>query len=209
MPPEGFPKFLKQAIHVGSIMKDPTSFLDSIRPLICSARRLVWIDAYFDPTPSSEERVDPCSDPTSRSPNAQNIWLKSFKKLAQELREQKRTIIDIDIHAKTPEHRNSEEFAKDSVAELTGWAPETTNIRFCAWTEKSKGQRFHARYILTDKGGVGLEYGTDMRMNQRTDVSLLSPEVWQNRMDEFNPESGVDSPYDLKYLLTAKGTRTT
>jgi hypothetical protein len=201
MPPETFPTFLREAVHVGSTMKDPASFLTALRPLICTANRLTWIDAYFDPTP--------VSSPEPESPLMDSIWLKSFKNLAKELRENSRTIIDIEIHTKTPEDRNSEEFVKSSLALLKAWVPSTTNVKLTSWSEKHQGQRFHARYLLTDKGGAGFEYGTDMRMNQRTDVALLPHPLISQRLDEFDSQSKAPTLYSHDFSLAACGTRST
>ncbi len=199
IPPESFPEFLREAVHVSSTMKEPTIFLAALRPLICTANRITWIDAYFDPTPEPS--------PEAEAPPKESIWLKSFKNLAKELREQRRTIINIEIHAKTPEGRDGEEFVTSSVDLLKGWLPDTTNIKLTSWSEKYHGQKFHARYLLTDKGGVGLEYGTDMRMNQRTDVSLLPHPVICQRMSEFDSQSATPTPYNLDFSFASCGTR--
>lgn len=197
MPPDDYPKFLREAIHTAELEKDPTKFLVGLRPLICTATRLSLIDAYFDPRPTEEDREK----------GRDNIWLRSFKKLAHELREQSRTRIDIHLHTKTPKDCDPEDFVNQSVSELLGWIPNDTTLKFSTWSEKDRGQRFHARYLLTDKGGAGLEYGSDMRMNQRTDIYLLSPGLRDQRLAEFDPESQVPSPYELDYSLTSLGTR--
>ena len=54
-PDETFPEFLYKPIHFGDSMKDPESFLESLRPLIGSAKRLHIIDPHFDPTHPSRE----------------------------------------------------------------------------------------------------------------------------------------------------------
>ncbi len=56
---------------------------------------------------------------------------------------------------------------------------------FC-WREKGRGQDFHARYLLTDRGGISVEAGFSAEgSHQTTDMRLISYEVLQEKLKLF------------------------
>lgn len=198
--PEGFPDFLRYPIHVTDSLKSPEVFLENLRPLITSAKRITLIDPYFNPLPEDEKP---------------SIWHKTLKSLATYLVEAKRRTIDINLHTKSPEFDASREksrinihpreFVKRSIAHLDGLFPKETTLSISSWSERHQGQKFHARYLITDKAGAALEYGTDMRPGQRTDVSLLPLAKAKERLAEFDCQS--PSIYELDANESSNGTR--
>lgn len=59
--------------------------------------------------------------------------------------------------------------------------------------EKEGGERFHARYILTDIGGCRIEKGLDegQESGETTDIGLLDLPLYNQRWKEFQRESSV------------------
>ena len=52
---------------------------------------------------------------------------------------------------------------------------------FC-WREKSGGADFHARYLLTDKGGIGIDAGFSAEGGrQKTDMHLMTFQLSHTR----------------------------
>ena len=61
------------------------------------------------------------------------------------------------------------------------------------WEELQRGKRFHARYILTDVGGVGSDFGLDEGKSQgdETDLYLLPDGLRAKRTVEFSTEGNT------------------
>jgi hypothetical protein len=58
------------------------------------------------------------------------------------------------------------------------------------WEEIEGSDSIHARYVLTERGGIKIDAGLDLGMlGQTTDVDLLAPNVYESRLREFQPES--------------------
>ena len=71
--------------------------------------------------------------------------------------------------------------------------PPGFQLSFYRWTEKPGGEEFHARYILTELGGlrfdVGLDDADDAQSLQTTDVAVVDPETYRQRRSEYHPGS--------------------
>lgn len=62
-------------------------------------------------------------------------------------------------------------------------------ILFIRWKCIDEGENLHPRYLITNRGGVGFDYGLD-EGNGTTDWRRLSDELWRQRREQFEPESG-------------------
>ncbi|MCX6867694.1 MAG: hypothetical protein NTV46_16040 [Verrucomicrobia bacterium] len=200
-PPEAYPDFLRAPIHVADSLKSPDVFLENLRPLITSAKRITFIDPYFNPLPEMDGQA--------------SVWLNTLKKLASFLTDSNRKTIDIDIHAKSPEYDATKDicrinmhpldFINRSISVIEGWFPKETTLSIACWSERHRGQKFHARYLITDKAGVAVEYGLDLKHDQRTDVSLLPVELAKKRLMDFDFQN--PSLFELDARESCKGTR--
>jgi len=75
--------------------------------------------------------------------------------------------------------------------------PEGINVNFCRISPKPGGEGVHARYVLTDKGGIRIDWGLDTgQPGQRTDVGLIHDHLWKNRWKQFNEKSGTFDRFD-------------
>lgn len=68
-------------------------------------------------------------------------------------------------------------------------------LNFYRWRERNGGEKFHARYILTELGGmrydVGLDESDDPSGPQTTDVAALDPGTYLHRWQEYRLESST------------------
>lgn len=79
----------------------------------------------------------------------------------------------------------------------------TTTLSVTAWSKKRNGLPFHARYLITDKAGVALDYGSDLGANRRTDVALMPLEFAKKRLSEF--EKSDESTFEWKGSVQVRG----
>lgn len=98
---------------------------------------------------------------------------------------------------------DNEEFAKPAierrlefetlcVRELAGGMPPGSKLKVCRWDQKHRGDFFHSRYILSEKGGLRIDWGLDGgRPGERTDVSLMDEALWQEYLYWFREPSEV------------------
>lgn len=81
-------------------------------------------------------------------------------------------------------------------------------MKFFRWKEKPGGEEFHARYILTELGGirfdVGLDDADDPVSQQTTDVAALDVETHRQRFKEFHPASETFSLVDSWIVYDGK-----
>lgn len=187
--PESYPDCLKYPVHVTDSPKDPRVFLKNLTPLIAAANRLVFIDPYFNPVPEENWK-----------------WRNFVRDLSEYLRQARRTYVEVAFHGKLPEDAHDPEmYANQARREIEDWFPPETELSFCVWSGQIGGQRLHARYLLTNKGGAGLEYGLDASPDQRTDVALLPIDKVRKTLAEYDPEN--PTLFKLEKHLAFKGSR--
>lgn len=191
-PDDDVPEFLTKSQHFADTLKDPDVFLENLKPLIMSAKKIHLIDPYLNPAHVDEKD--------------RKRWQKTISKLAEFLRNAKRLTIDIEFHTQLDKAAPSApDFVRALQDTVLDFFPATTSIRVTAWSVKHQGLAWHARYLLTNKAGVALDYGLDMATNRRTDVTLLGQRDAAKRREEFNTES--PTLYEMEATISAQGKR--
>ena len=95
-------------------------------------------------------------------------------------------------------------FKDECEKKLSSILPNGLEITFMRWQQLEEGEKLHARYILTDIGGIGIEVGLDEgKTGETTDVSLLSEVVYSQRWECYQRET---SAYRYVDKLTITGT---
>ncbi|MBB2819283.1 UNVERIFIED_ORG: hypothetical protein GGD51_000532 [Rhizobium esperanzae] len=78
------------------------------------------------------------------------------------------------------------ELEGDAAALFDGVIPDGLAVTVFCWREKNGGADFHARYLLTDRGGVGIDAGFSAEGgHQTTDMHLMSIVLSQTRLNAF------------------------
>jgi hypothetical protein len=64
---------------------------------------------------------------------------------------------------------------REAKIKFAGVIPDGMSVSIFRWREKERGEDFHARYVLTDKGGIAIDAGLSAEGNhQTTDMHLMS-----------------------------------
>ena len=67
---------------------------------------------------------------------------------------------------------------REAKAKFAKVIPAGMAISIFRWREKEAGEDFHARYVLTDKGGIGIDAGLSAEGNHQTTIMhLMSPDL--------------------------------
>jgi hypothetical protein len=78
---------------------------------------------------------------------------------------------------------------------IRGVLPAGMSFTLFGWKERTPGADFHARYLLTDVGGVNVEAGFSAEgAHQKVQLGLLPLDFAQNRLNALERNSTV---YDL------------
>lgn len=112
----------------------------------------------------------------------------------------------IEYHTKCDEDGMSREFFEQKCNEqIAPLIPKGVELTFFRWRPRIGGDAFHARYILTEKGGMRFEHGLDdSEEGVTSDVSLLDTSLYRKRWDSFQ----IGTPaYDLidRLVLIGRG----
>jgi hypothetical protein len=159
------------------IPRTPTDLGNAVRHLLCMSDRILFVDKMYHP--------------------AKQRWqdtLIHFITLASAGRTppsfEYHSEIDNDALGK-PESQRIQEYQNACNLYLKHLLPTGSQIRMHRWTKwNDKSDFFHARYILTEKGGVRVDWGLDAdKPGQKTDVSLLEEDMWKQTWDLFQVDA--------------------
>lgn len=95
-------------------------------------------------------------------------------------------------------------FADECDQKIAPIIPRYLEVRFVRWEQLEAGDMLHARYILTDLGGISVEWGLDEGDDgETTDIKILDREIYEQRWASFQKDAGI-----YKYVdeYTVKGT---
>jgi hypothetical protein len=62
---------------------------------------------------------------------------------------------------------------REARAKFVGVIPDGMTVSIVRWREKDGGEDFHARFVLTDKGGIAIDAGLSAEGNHQTTIMHL------------------------------------
>jgi hypothetical protein len=173
------PVCLKNDQHVRPLPKTPDAFAAALVPMLAYSRELRFVDPYFLKRDSAGNlRVSPKHG-------------KVVEEIAKRLNEMKRGPQLIEFHLLMVRGLEDPEVQLNVFAnEMVGYLPKSWKFNVCLWSEKLSGRKFHARYVLTDVGGVGSDYGLDQGNSPSdvTDLYLLPDPVRVGLIEDFSAQ---------------------
>ncbi len=161
---------LFEVVRSISVPREAASITGAVAPLLSCARQVWLIDKYYDPF------------------NAKYQY--TLRDLLNHVRGAE---IDFQIHY--CEHGYCPDTAaieREAAQKFGGLIPVGMKIKILRWRQKTGGLNFHARYLLTDRGGIGIDAGFSSEGGgERTDVHLLEGRFTLDKMTHFEPTATV------------------
>lgn len=166
-----------------SIPKATASLLQVSKPFLELSSEVVFVDGSFNP---DQERYKS----TTRA------FLTAIKESVNVIRR-------LEYHTKgdkTDDGTSFEEFERSCQKSFQGYIPRSQSLKIYRWSQRTGGRRFHARYLLTNIGGLRFEYGMDEaydikhgRTGQETDVTILDNDLYIKLWERFkNPSNDFE-----------------
>ena len=163
------------AVNQGQIIpRDVESLASSMTPMLRTCSKILIVDPFFD---------------------ALNQWYqKMIHKLLSIVRDlnPKNAIFEIHYRRNKWKRRNcNKKWIKESKFIFKKFVPNGIGLDIYCWEEKSNGEDFHARYLLTEKGGISVDagFGAPVGDNQTTDLHLMDYDLSQKRLKSFSREA--------------------
>lgn len=181
---EHAPACLRDDQHVSTLPKQPCEIANSLFPMLRCAKAIRFVDPYFL-RGSKSGSANPFSTKHGKVVQAIGSLLSGINRVPQII-EFHLKIIDGDR-----EEGNAEAQLRLFTKEMEAFIPRQWSAKAFIWREQLGGRRFHARYILTDVGGVGSEYGLDQgnSLADQTDLYLLTDKLLLQRTADFDCSS--------------------
>jgi hypothetical protein len=157
-----------------------------VRLMLQNAREILFVDPHFDPTRPK--------------------WRNTLAAWLQIVAANGNMLARCEYHLKSDNTKSArKEFQEACEKLLPGHLPKGRKLKIVRWIEKNGGEKFHARYILTDIGGVRIDVGLDEGgVGETTDVSLMDFAIWKSAWSYFQVGT---SPYDICDECEVFGTR--
>jgi hypothetical protein len=154
-----------------SIARDVDSLTTTFGGLLRIGSRIVFVDAFFDPFNTRQKQLYSRCLNIIRNANGQ---------------------ASCEIHYRYDEDGLRESFTnatlEDHAQSLFGdIIPEGMTVSIFCWKEKDGGEDFHARYLLTEKGGIRVDAGFEpVGAHQHTDVTLMDLGLAESHLVSFS-----------------------
>jgi hypothetical protein len=146
----------------------------ALGPLLKHARDLWFVDPFFDVLDGRYvETLRCCLAAAAAAGNGDATWR---------------------IHYREHDRRPPIEMVERGVRRtLAGVIPEGQKITLQGWRERAGGADFHARYFLTERGGVSVEAGFSAEGgHQKVDLHLLGLALCETRREAFGAAPAYD-----------------
>lgn len=171
-----FPPCLKEDQHVRPLPKTPDAFADALMPMLSCAKELRFVDPWFLKLGDDDDYYV--------SPKHGRV----VEEIARRLQALNRVPQIVEFHCLHSDRGDPALKAKAFARQMEAHLPRAWKARAFLWSEVMGGRRFHARYVLTDVGGTGSEYGLDQGNSpgDETDLYLLPDHFRDQRIKDYS-----------------------
>lgn len=167
---------LMVAAHAWEVERVGTILASALGPLLKSAKSVLFVDRFFDISKAQyQETLKACLNVIQASGGAG---------------------VRCEIHFCDHDRRPPPELVEREAHNwLRGVVPAGMSFALFGWRERAGGADFHARYLLTDVGGINVEAGFSAEgAHQMVQLGLLPLGFAQNKLTALERNSNV---YDL------------
>lgn len=161
--------------HTWEVERVGTTLASALCPLLKSAKSVLFVDRFFDISKARyQETLKACLDVIHASGAA----------------------VRCEIHFCDHANRPPPEFIEHEAHKwIRGVLPAGMSFSLFGWKERAGGADFHARYLLTDVGGMNVEAGFSAEgAHQRVQLGLLPLNLARDKLNALVRNSTI---YDL------------
>jgi hypothetical protein len=159
--------------HTWGVARVATSLAIAMRPLLTAATKVLFVDPFFDISrPQYQDTLKACLDI---------------------IRSSRATEVICEIHFCDHDKRPPAEILEREVRKwVPNILPQDMSITLFSWRERAGGEDFHARYLLTDLGGMNIEAGFQaVGEHQTVQLGLLPSDFVRSKLEAFERSASV------------------
>lgn len=161
--------------HDCAVRRDAPSLAAAMREMLRFGTRIMFIDPFYDPFNARYKTT-----------------FRECLSIVKALNAGATCEIHYRYHVDKPTPDGLE---REAVNLFVNVIPEGMKVTIFCWRQKIGGADFHARYLLTDKGGIGVDAGFSAEgSHQTTDMHLMSLPLSQEKVKAFSRGA---TDYDL------------
>jgi len=152
--------------HDCAVRRDAASLSAAMKEMLRSSSHILFVDPFYDPF---------------------NARYKSTFRECLGVVEFTEPDAACEIHYRYHDRKpGNDELEREAAHLFPGVVPEGMKVTIFCWRQKDGGQDFHARYLLTERGGIAVDAGFSAEGNhQTTDMHLMSYELSQEKLKTF------------------------
>jgi hypothetical protein len=169
------------------VARSATSLALIAAPLLIYSKRILFVDGYYDPSDRRYQKA-----------------LKAYLATAV-----KKGSADKSVEFHFADHQRkptSEAIEREAKYWFPGIIPDGITVALFRWKRRDNGEEFHARYILSELGGIRFDEGlAEGRVGELSDVALMDPALVENRRKAFGRDSNVFQLVEPILQIAANG----
>jgi hypothetical protein len=168
-----------------AVPRDASSIASALSMLLAHGSRLAFVDPFFD------------------------LFDQKYKKPLKEclqIAKTQNSIVECEIHYRYHEDNVEPSHIEKNAVVFCGLIPQGMKLKIHCWRQKVGGEDFHARYFLTDRGGLGVDAGfSEEGKAETTDMHILDLDLCQKRLAAFTPPADIYELIGPVLLIDAQG----
>lgn len=171
------------------VLREPAEFVAHVGTLVRNSRELLLIDRHFDPSVSRWRPI-----------------VRACIELAgQSIRDNPSVTIHTLAWNRSP--TDVEDFRAVCLRQIPAMLSDRiTSVRVRCWRRRDRAPHdFHARYLLTERGGYRLDKGLDRERGVEQPVGLLDDQEWQRLREGYSDANPFFEKVDA-FTLDRSGT---
>jgi hypothetical protein len=173
--------------HDAAIVREAQELAGAMKLLLRSAETVLFVDAYYDPFDRRYQDT-----------------LRECLRAVQEGNPEATCEIH---HLDRPRGPPIDAIEREAKTKFAGVIPEGMTVSIIRWRERYGGEDFHARFVLTDKGGVGTDAGLSAEgKHQTTIMHLMSCALAGKRAQALARTATVYELVEPVLRIAANGT---